>query len=210
MDTLGYFGPDYGDQEPWFNHSISAVNFGYPGLSSSSAVAGALRPTAVLSNTNSLDSNAGPDSVVCPNGYGQIPDENTLPTAMDLMGDESFWEALPSLEDPVVSFNLIPELHHHPVENGPGSEGELVVFNPETNFVPPDVSRPSTSSRWPNFVRLIRACNRFSHAAAASLRAKVGTCTQQSVYQINALPLCRVVIFLMIYVQRCHKVERTW
>lgn len=43
-----------------------------------------------------------------------------------------------------------------------------------TNPAPPAVSRsPSVRCRWPNFVWLICACNRFSHAAAASLRGKV-------------------------------------
>ncbi|KAG0627483.1 hypothetical protein M758_2G204400 [Ceratodon purpureus] len=52
-----------------------------------------------------------------------------------------------------------------------------IVFNPETNLVPSAANRSaSVRCRWPNFVWLVCACNRFSNAAAAaaaSLRAKV-------------------------------------
>lgn len=157
MDTFGFFG----DPQPWYKFCVPNVNFAESGPSVSTPVAYATYPSADLSNTTPLGSDSPPNSNPCV----QIPAEYALPTDL---GDESFWDGLPllELEGPVEGHYLLPEPHVHQVEN----EG---LLNVETNVVPPDVSRSSTSSRWQNFVWLIRACHRFSHAAAASLRAKV-------------------------------------
>lgn len=97
--------------------------------------------------------------------------------------DDSLWqEFLPDLLLPITDYEEPGDkLDNHVIRDAHQSTCAAIgnVFNPETNLVPSAVSRSaSVRCRWPNFVWLICACNRFSYAAAAaaaSLRAKVNS-----------------------------------
>lgn len=202
MDTCGVFS-DHQREPIWSTHSGGQTpnNFGESGPFCST-LAGATCPVAILSNTNPLDSQMYDVGVIAsdtsPTYCGQISDEysgeyTTFSADMDMVNDDLLWSEFSSwleLEaaDLVASYRINPETHHVPIEieiESSTGEGLLLSVSkdiPETSFVPPDVSTVSTMSgsvryRWPKFLWLIRACHRFSHAAAARLRAKVSVYT---------------------------------
>ena len=116
-------------------------------------------PAPVLSSSSQLDSEMS-------SGLGT--------SCLDLMdGDDLFLDSLwapevsPSIvdyEEPVDNIHVLPDAH----QSTCAAIGN--VFNPESNLVPLTVRRSaSVRCRWPNFVRLICLCNRFSYAAAAEV-----------------------------------------